>query len=80
MEPPSSEGRREARTVEITLAVVLGVAVVVVPTVGAWLLGWALALTGPGWQSAQKALLVGATVLGVCTTLWWLVRAGRRGL
>lgn len=80
VEPLSSEDRHEARTVEIALAVMLGIAIVAVPTVGAWLLGWTLALTGPGWEAMQRAVRLAAVVLGTSVTLWWLVRARRRGL
>ncbi|WP_147200935.1 hypothetical protein [Pseudonocardia asaccharolytica] len=80
MEPPGGETRRQARTVEIMLAVALGTAVFVAPAAGFWRVRWALGLTGPGWDVAASAVVRGAAALGLLMTVWWLVRARDRGL
>ncbi len=80
MEPLSGEARRDARIVEITLAVLLGVAVVVVPSVVLWLVGLALDLDSPGWDTARRLTFDVAVVVGGVVVIWWLLHARRRGL
>lgn len=72
--------QHDARTVEIALAVALGALIVLVPAVGVYLLGWALGFSGLGWEATRRAVLIVAAALGGSATVWWLVRARRRGL
>ena len=80
MEPGDAEVRREARTVEIGTAVVLGGLVAVVPSVALWLVGLVAHATGPGWEAASRAVLLASSVVGAAVAIWWLLRARRRGL
>lgn len=72
--------RRDARTVEIALAGLLGVVVVLVPTVGFLVLRWQFGLAGPRWDAAATSGFVIACALGALVTVWWLVRTRNRGL
>jgi hypothetical protein len=80
MEPGGSEVRGDARTVEITLSVVIGSVIAVVPSVALWLVGHIAGFGGPGWESAQRVTLLAGIVVGAAVSTWWLLRARRRGL
>jgi hypothetical protein len=80
MEPGDAEVRREARTVEIGTAVVLGGLIAVVPSVVLWLVGLLARVGGPGWDSASRAVELASVVVGAAVAIWWLLRARRRGL
>jgi hypothetical protein len=80
MEPPGREELRDARTVEIAFALMAGVLVSAVSAVGVLLVGWALGLSGPGWELARRIVLVVALILGFTATFCILWRARRRGL
>jgi hypothetical protein len=80
MEPGDAEVRREARTVEIGTAVVLGGVIAVVPTVVLWLVGLLARISGPGWDSAGDAVQWASVAVGAAVAIWWLLRARRRGL
>lgn len=64
MEPLSREARREARIVEITLAVFLGAVIAVVPSVVLWLVGRALDVSGPGWATTRQTAFIVTVVAG----------------
>jgi hypothetical protein len=80
MEPLSREARREARIVEISLAVFLGSAIVVVASVVLWLVGLAPDVGGPVWATTRQTTFQVSVVIGVAVVVWWLLRARRRGL
>jgi hypothetical protein len=80
MESGDAEVRREARTVEIGTAVVLGGLIAVVPSVVLWLVGLLARIGGSGWDSASRAVLLVSVVIGAAVAIWWLLRARRRGL
>ncbi len=66
---------RDARAVEITLALLLGVAVAVLPRVALWLVGRMWGLSGPGWIAAKDTVQLVALLAGAAVTVGWLVRS-----
>lgn len=74
------QARRDARSVEIVLALLLGCATFAALAVA----GWALARLGPAlhiWLVASATpLLIAAAAAGAGVTLAQLVRARRRGI
>ncbi len=74
------EARRDARTVEIALALLVGGAIAVVPSVVVWLIGYLAGFGGPGWDAVQSATQLATLVAGAAAVVWLLVRARRRGL
>jgi hypothetical protein len=72
--------RRDAQAVEITIAVLLGGLIAVVPSVVLWLVGRFADLGGPGWDAARQAVQWVTIVVGAAVAVWWLRRAGRKGL
>jgi hypothetical protein len=74
------EARREARIVEIALAVLLGGAIAVVPGVALWLAGHVADLGGPGWDTVRSTVQLVTLVAGAAVAVWWLVGARRKGL
>lgn len=80
VKPLTGEERRDARTVEIALAWLLGVVIVVVSTVGFWVVRWRFGLAGPHWDDAATAVFVIASAVGALVIVWRLVRARGRGL
>lgn len=69
------EGRRDARTVEITLALLLGATVAVLPMVAMWLAGRAWGMSGPDWSAAKDTVDLAAVLAGAAVTVGWLVRS-----
>jgi Sec-independent protein secretion pathway component TatC len=80
MEPGDAQVRRDARTVEIATAVLLGGLIAVVPTITLCLVGLVSGVGGSGWDSARRWVLVVAIVVGAAVSVWWLLRARGRGL
>jgi hypothetical protein len=80
VEPGDAQVRRDAQTVEIAAAALLGGLVAIVPGVVLWLVGLLAGISGPGWDSAQSAVQLVAIVVGAAVTVGWLLRARRRGL
>ena len=75
-----AEAGREARTVEIGSAVVLGGLTAIVPSVVLWPAGLLIHGGGPEWESVRRAALQLSVVAGVAVVIRWLLRARRRGL
>jgi hypothetical protein len=80
MRSDDAEARREARTVEIGSAVVLGGLIALVPNVALWLVGLLAHAGGPGWEAVGRAVLLVSAAAGAAVAVWWLLRARRRGL
>ncbi len=80
MGPGDPQVRRDARTVEIAVAVLLGGLIAVVPNVALWLAGLAVGVEDPGWDSTRQTVLIATIVIGVAVAAGWLFRARRRGL
>jgi hypothetical protein len=80
MQRPDAQDRRSAQAVEITIAVLLGGLVAVVPSVVLWLVGRFADLGGPGWDAARQAVQWVTIAVGAAVAVWWLLRAHRRGL
>lgn len=72
--------RRDARSVEIGFAVLLGVVVFAVPAVLVWVTGWALGLSEPTWVATRAAITVLAGLAGLIMLVGVLWRARRRGI
>ena len=80
MGPGDPQVRRDARTVEIAVAVFLGGLVAVVPNVALWLAGLAVGVEDPGWDSTRQTVMIATIVVGAVVAGAWLFRARRRGL
>ncbi len=80
MQRRDAEDRRSAQAVEITIAVLLGGSIALVPSVVLWLVGRFADLGGPGWDAARQAVQWVTIVIGAAVAVRWLLRAHRRGL
>lgn len=68
---------KDERTVAITVALVLGALVVVLPAVTVWLVSkadWG----GGDWSDAKQAVHVASLLAGAAVTGRWLVRSERK--
>ncbi len=66
--------RKDARTVEITVALVLGTIVVALPAAAVWLAAtwdWG----GGDWSGAKRTVHLVSLLAGATVSIWWLVRS-----
>lgn len=84
MEPDDGQHDRaaihDARIVEISTALFLGIVVLAVPNVAVWVVGLILDVRGTGWATIRRVTFAITIVVGAVVAIWWLLRARRRGL